>query len=69
MKTIQTIQTISLRGSILDLQPGETLAVPFGMRSYSYVRYIATVAGMEVGRKFAVHVNRESSTYEITRNS
>ena len=66
-KTLQTVQTISLRGSVIALDVQDTVKVPFGVRSASYVRHIAAMVGMEMDRQYTVHTNREAKVYEITR--
>ena len=50
-KTLQTVQTISLRGSVIALDVQDTVKVPFGVRSASYVRHIAAMVGMEMDRR------------------
>lgn len=69
MKTIEPIQTISLRASLIRMDAGEVLGIPFGVRSYSYVRHISAIVGNELNREYSVHANREASQYEITRKS
>ena len=68
-KTIQTVEKISLRASLLGLEAGDELKVPFGVRAYSYVRHIASIVGMEKNRSYKVHADKEASAYRVSRVS
>ena len=47
---------------------GETLGLAFDALAYQTVRSYATNLGIELDRKYSVHLNRENRTYEVTRN-
>lgn len=67
MKTIEFKPAVSLRASLIEMEPGETRGVRVESRSYAYVRHIASIVGMEHSRKYSVHLNQEEGQYEITR--
>ncbi len=68
-RDIKTVEQISLRGSYMEMEAGDVLSVPFGVRAYSYVRHLAVAVGIETGRRYTVHVNRDEGAYEVTRIS
>lgn len=63
------VQTISVRATLIQMRVGQTIVIPTEMRSFSYVRHCAATLNMEFGRKYSVHLNRDSMQYEITRHS
>lgn len=64
MKTLHTSNKVSIRENLLELIPGEMLEVPVGLRADAYIRHVASILG-RAGRKYSVHVNRETANYEI----
>ena len=47
---------------------GETLGLATSAISYATVRHYASLLGLEMARRYSVHLNREKRTYEVTRH-
>lgn len=63
------ISNISVRGTLRAMEPNQVVEIPFGMRSYSYIYSCASMLGMEMNRKYSVHVDRQGGHYKITREA
>lgn len=52
---------------MIEMQQGARLLVPVGEYSHTTVRGYASALGFDLERKYVVHLDRETRTYEITR--
>ena len=52
---------------MIEMQQGSRLLVPVGQYSHTTVRGYASALGFDLERKYTVHLDRETRTYEITR--
>lgn len=61
------VTKFSMRGTFAEMQPGETIKIPLGLRSYSYIRSCASFLGLEMDRKYTVAVDRAAKVCNVTR--
>ena len=57
----------SLRDRFREMEIGETTEVCIGCYGYTTVRTYASELGFMLGRRYSVHLDRESRNYQITR--
>lgn len=61
------MEKTSLKRMMIEMQQGSRLLVPVGQYSHTTVRGYASALGYDLERKYTVHLDRETRTYEITR--
>ena len=61
--------TISMRGTLAQMNVGETFKVSLDLRRLSSVRTCASLLGSELGREYKVEVERETNNAKVTRVS
>lgn len=62
-------ERINLRGSMLALEPGNSLEVSIADFAYTTVRSYVVELGWQFERRYTCHRNREARTYTVTRLS
>lgn len=65
---IQMISKISVRATLAVMKKGETIALPFSVCKYNTARNYASMLGLELKRRYSVHVTRGESTCKVTRH-
>ena len=66
---MQQKERINLRGSLVNLTPGETLVVSLEDFAYTTIRSYVVELGWSMQRKYTCKRNREARTYTVTRLS
>ena len=59
----------SLRQRVLEMEVGDIITIPLGVHPYTTIRSYAYELGINTGRSFNSHLNRDTRTYTITRVS
>lgn len=62
-------ERINLRGSMLALEPGNSLEVSIADFAYTTVRSYVVELGWQFERRYTCRRNREARTYTVTRLS
>lgn len=52
-----------------EMNVGEVLNIPLGVRGYNSVRNCASLLGLSLGRKYSVSINRADGLSSVTRTA
>lgn len=63
------VSKISMRASMAEMNVGEVLNIPLGVRGYNSVRNCASLLGLSLGRKYSVSINRADGLSSVTRTA
>lgn len=64
----ELVQKASVRATIAQMGVGETIGLACDIVSSNTVRGYAVTLGVELQRKYTVHLNRANRTFEVTRH-
>ena len=61
------VQKISMRATLVQMAPGESILIPLTLRTSNSVRNCASVLALDMGRKYTVSVDRIEGNCKVTR--
>ena len=62
------VTKISMRATLVQMKPGESVLIPWKVRGWNSVRNCASALGISYpGRKYSVSVNRGQESCQVTR--
>ncbi len=64
----ELVQRLALGETLKSMDVGETVGFACDIMSSGNIRSMASFIGIQLDRKYSVHLNRENRTYEVTRN-
>ena len=64
------VTKISMRATLVQMKPGESLTIPMRVRGWNSVRNCASLLGVEYpGRRYSVSVDRQANNCKVTRTA
>ena len=64
------VTKISMRATLVQMKPGDSLRIPLRVRSWNSIRNCACLLGAAYpGRKYSVNIDRQANNCKVTRIS
>lgn len=64
------VTKISMRATLVQMKPGDSLRIPLRVRSWNSIRNCASTLGVTYpGRKYSVAVDRTDNSCKVTRTA